>query len=440
MEITINSKQLALNAEQRLDTMDVCNFVKTFGYDIDKLYIDRFWDSISDEQWVVIDYDMLRWMGYDCERDRNNKQKYVNLIIEHFIEHEDYDIVSGEDSRIRYLKVALLKNTPIVSADTFKASLMMLRTEKSKTIRQYYLTLEKIFKDYMRYTQIIKDHNHAIELAQLRIQPPVINIKRTPMRMDKFVYVMTSERAFDQCLFKIGRTNNPCRRLTEHNTAAATNLDTMFYTHTVPCVDPIGLEKTLHQLLGRYHSHNEWYRIPHQHMKRIVELTIKQQQDMINEINACIAETMDSPNNMTIQQFEHSDAKPIPREPIVQLTITDDTILEPASLVPDGNLCDLCRTTLISDSKQVKEEMTDFAIVKRIACPACKDVPEETLARFRQGAKPSFNSNKYQSIRTMIDDEDYCAWLLSQKWFRTKPEYALLSRLYTPKFTHRKQW
>jgi sulfur relay (sulfurtransferase) DsrF/TusC family protein len=45
MELTIHGKQLALEPNQHIETMDVRDFVESFDYDIDKLYIDRFWDS-----------------------------------------------------------------------------------------------------------------------------------------------------------------------------------------------------------------------------------------------------------------------------------------------------------------------------------------------------------------------------------------------------------
>ena len=39
----------------------------------------------------------------------------------------------------------------IVSPDSFKQSLMIVKTNKAKEIRKYYTELEKIFKFYLQY-------------------------------------------------------------------------------------------------------------------------------------------------------------------------------------------------------------------------------------------------------------------------------------------------
>lgn len=73
--------------------MDIYNFIDWFEYDIKKLYIDRFWLSINDKNWIIIDYSMLKWIGYSCARDRDNKRKYLLLLQEHFNIETDYKIV-----------------------------------------------------------------------------------------------------------------------------------------------------------------------------------------------------------------------------------------------------------------------------------------------------------------------------------------------------------
>lgn len=57
----------------------------------------------------------------------------------------------------------------IVSTDCFKQSLMLLRTNKAKEIRKYYIELEKIFKFYLQYQakyQELKNLNINNELEE----------------------------------------------------------------------------------------------------------------------------------------------------------------------------------------------------------------------------------------------------------------------------------
>jgi phage anti-repressor protein len=101
------------------------------------------------------------------------------MLKNNFIEHEDYDIVSEEDLRVRVLKHPN-ENILIVSPDTFKSSLMMLRTDKSKTIRQYYLTLEKIFKD------LFSEYDASLE-ALKALNIPFKEIKGTSATIGEIV-------------------------------------------------------------------------------------------------------------------------------------------------------------------------------------------------------------------------------------------------------------
>ncbi len=82
------------NYEYPHELMTVNSFVSTFGYNIDKLYIDKFWGSIDNNDWIIIDYDMLKWIGYTYVRDRDNKRKYLDLLINNFNRHIDYDELS----------------------------------------------------------------------------------------------------------------------------------------------------------------------------------------------------------------------------------------------------------------------------------------------------------------------------------------------------------
>ncbi|ETK79818.1 hypothetical protein L915_14347, partial [Phytophthora nicotianae] len=73
-------------------------FVGAFQYPIDQIYIDKFWDGINDhDQWIIVDYEMLHWLGYDNIRDIDNKMQYRSLLESRFNQPNDYDLISKAD-------------------------------------------------------------------------------------------------------------------------------------------------------------------------------------------------------------------------------------------------------------------------------------------------------------------------------------------------------
>jgi hypothetical protein len=50
------------------------------NYEINKLYFDKFWNSIKDNIDIYINDNTLTYMGYKCEEIKNNKAKYINLL------------------------------------------------------------------------------------------------------------------------------------------------------------------------------------------------------------------------------------------------------------------------------------------------------------------------------------------------------------------------
>ena len=142
------------------EMLSVKDILKVVNYNIGNIYIDKFWDSIQYNKWIYIDNDMLFWMGYKRNEIKKNKQDYINLLKENFEENIEYKLLNSKEFlNISKCQTLALENTEInnhnkvkhliVSPDCFKESLMLLRTEKSKSIKKYYLELEKIFRFYL---------------------------------------------------------------------------------------------------------------------------------------------------------------------------------------------------------------------------------------------------------------------------------------------------
>jgi hypothetical protein len=77
--------------------LSVLEFAESRGYAIDKLYIDRFWSNISEDQWIYIGTDTLLWLGYLSTDERKMKKRYVLLLSTHFVENEDYKQLNASE-------------------------------------------------------------------------------------------------------------------------------------------------------------------------------------------------------------------------------------------------------------------------------------------------------------------------------------------------------
>jgi len=70
------------------------NYINTYHNKLDKIYIDKFWSSINNKQWIYTDDILIEWIGYN---KTNGKQKFINLIKDNFKENEDYKTYNYEE-------------------------------------------------------------------------------------------------------------------------------------------------------------------------------------------------------------------------------------------------------------------------------------------------------------------------------------------------------
>ncbi|KAG7376507.1 hypothetical protein PHYPSEUDO_013289 [Phytophthora pseudosyringae] len=245
MALTYNSIDLAFDQQSPLELMDIYQFVKTFQYPIEQLYIDKFWNGINKNDWIVVDYDMLRWMGYESGCDDIKKQYHKLLQDNKFIQSTDYGIVTNDELG-RDLNVPLDSNSSevrkepsehiidsgaqkdiiVVRARFFKESLMMLHTKRAETILKYYLLLEAIVMEFMRYAYAVKEHNSVLTIQSLQKQIETgkelpFEISSNPIQCNEYVYVLTNKRYYREHMFKIGKSINPKNRLISYNTGSA---------------------------------------------------------------------------------------------------------------------------------------------------------------------------------------------------------------------------
>jgi hypothetical protein len=143
-------------------------FIEVTGYEINKMFFDRFWTPLYTQKWLYLDGSVFEWLGYSTKSIRQSRDKFISHILEpNFEEGEDYLILDNSEFKNRYydeedeLKEKLEDNPNIkwhkqkkhimISVDAFKDCCMSLHTKKAKDIKKYYKYLEKLLFIYVIY-------------------------------------------------------------------------------------------------------------------------------------------------------------------------------------------------------------------------------------------------------------------------------------------------
>ena len=161
----VNLKEIV---EQSGKLLTIKELLVHIDYDISNLYIDRFWDNIKDDKWIYLDNELILWMEY--KDIRRGKESITKLLKRNFQEDEDYKILNNNEFEIDEFYTAMIstrnedenrglhnKQYIVTSPDCFKELCMHVGTSKSKEIKKYYITLEKVFKFYLEYQTIYQE-------------------------------------------------------------------------------------------------------------------------------------------------------------------------------------------------------------------------------------------------------------------------------------------
>ena len=151
----INLNDVLTNYSKLLTINDLLYII---NYDLNKLYIDKFWNNIESEDWIYLDEELVNWFGH--KELLKGKEKIVNLLKKYHIIEEDYKILN-EDYKILNEDEYKLCSPPggeqnineelnnkeekrggsnksyiLMNSDCFKNICMLVNTNKSKDIRQ----------------------------------------------------------------------------------------------------------------------------------------------------------------------------------------------------------------------------------------------------------------------------------------------------------------
>jgi hypothetical protein len=283
-DVNINDtvNKIIINNKELLSVKELLSQVK---YDINDLYIDKFWNNIHNNKDIYLDEELINWFEY--KDITKGKEKIVNLLKKHHIIDEEYKILNNDE--YRYLiesdntfhsplkgewNFGNVTKHIIMNSDCFKNICMLVKTKKSKDIRSYYIRLENIFKFYLEYQnlhqkKILEDKEKELENKQIELEKTKDKVmdmerdfKHKELEVNEFIYIATNVNYHKQNVYKIGKSNRLNKREKQFNTFFI-NGQKMHYIYIFQCHNSRVLEQLLFTCLSnyKYNTVNELFNI-----------------------------------------------------------------------------------------------------------------------------------------------------------------------------------
>ena len=323
MSLTIANIPTIDISKPQLTVQELLNYV---GYEANQLYVDKFWDNIENDKWIYIGRDMLEWIGYDADRERQNKEQYIKLIVKHFTIEQDYVHLTATEFKRSYVVPEADIELPsdfnshnkakhlMVSPDCFKESMMLIETSRANEIRKYYIEVEKIFKFYLKYQgkyQELLLSEEKCKTAQTvkaleEEKSKNTNLMNTAidcslLQKKEYLYIATNARYASQNNFKIGKTLDLKQRLSAYNTSHNSR-EPYYYTFvSEPTYHAKTIEYTLKHVLSKFKNSetNELYVANYSFLEKMVRRACENHDSYIVYYNQCIQKEMNDLNKIS---------------------------------------------------------------------------------------------------------------------------------------------
>lgn len=409
------------------------NYISIYYNQIDNIYIDKFWSSINNKHWIYVDDVLIEWIGYKKD---NGKFKYTNLIKENFKENIDYKTYNYDDinkifhspleENENYKEILTFKEKLkevhnrtlhlILSPKCFKKSLMIIRTEKANSIRDYYIDIEEICLEFNKYllnnknqelnnkNQELENNKKELEEKEIIINEQTkelknfINIQQKSVKKlekEEYVYIASNKLNSKNNVFKVGKTLTLNGRLSNFNINSLLDNE-FYYTFLTKCNNAKMLECLIHNFLSPFSYKNELFQLHYEPLSKIVKEICIQYDLMTNMVNNYIEENYI--NDLKLKpiipnKFEHKN-----------YNVNDDNLLNNIINTEEESKDELKYTESEIDSINIYKNIYEYNDVKLYICPRnCEFVTKqasimrEHLARVNKCSKLHSESKELNS-------------------------------------------
>jgi len=66
--------------------LNIFDYIEAVRYPIDPFMLDKFWQCVSGNLSINSDAEIIQWLGYEHEQERNRQQSFLKLLKSHTIE------------------------------------------------------------------------------------------------------------------------------------------------------------------------------------------------------------------------------------------------------------------------------------------------------------------------------------------------------------------
>jgi hypothetical protein len=329
---------------------------------------------------------MLIWMGYSNNEIKKGKLSYSKLLELNFDVNVDYKMINNKEFKenarslnkdLENIDMPNKTKHLITSPDCFKQSLMLLRTDRAKEIRNYYTELEKVFKYYLQYQSKYQQLKLSNELQEEKQKNSFLNknaFDYHELKMKEYLYIATTSSYAYQNNFKIGKTLDLKQRLASYNTSHNKNQKYYYVFVSEPVYYAKSIEYILKHILTKFRNSdtNEIYVINFEFLEKIVKNVCNNYNASINYYNELITNEM---NNM--------DKKPtIPKDVFDVNNVKQD----------EEEIKETTYTDLKSDNEQ------------KVVIEYFNDNKEFEFIRFQnKDGVTNFKCNRCNAIKSRID-------------------------------------
>lgn len=314
--------------------LSFAEFIDKHSYDISSVYVDKFWENISNKKWIYVDDQLIEWIGFNIS---TGKAKYVNIIKDNFNNGNDYktynydqitNVFNSEepdnnDKEILQFKPVLTdihnRTTHLITSPRcFKKSLMMIKTERANQIRDYYVDLEEIYLNYMQYQLQAKDQQ--IESLQDKYEKEYqFRINHIAKNCTQYLYVASTEMYYSKNIFKIGKTNNIKERMQNYSTGYLDNEKIKVFKY-IKVAHSQSLEKYIFEYLKPYQQQDkEMFQVEYKILDNLFNKIEAFENQMVNNFNTLITSDLQDSNLTTIQTTDMITALETTKVPTNQM-------------------------------------------------------------------------------------------------------------------------
>lgn len=342
--------------------LTVQQFIEQNNINIDKLYVDEFWNSTANSneptKWIYLS-DKRIDMIFDNDKRHDRNRSCYNLLTNNknqlFTENIDYKLVDKNHELIQSNDRRNRKYY-IVTTDCFKKLLLKANTKYSDKIYDYYMAVERLLWQYTQYQyqyqqkeqhkvteqqiQLIEKQMLAVEEEKRAISAELSHKKieleeknKQLIKLDDVNQELVKYKQFisrDETIYVITTSDYSINGLWKicKNKKVSELVVAEFKTNNAN-----QLEKRIEHILQHFRSteHKNYYRVPYYLLVDIIQgLTdnLYQEEETINKIIREITETMSTSTVNWTQGMPKLLTAPEPEYFINSLKLTKDQATE----------------------------------------------------------------------------------------------------------------